>query len=133
MYYITSSKSQSGASWRAGESLKSEVPVGAELFVISGSVRDVESGETLREHALMRIPAKGELEVVGEDGGGKVWVKLAPFFNQAGPRGARAQAAAPEGARQAPLLQISRSCSFASGRGSRQLSTQLSFSQACAV
>ena len=109
------------------------MPVGAELFVMSGSVRDVESGKTLREHALMRIPAKGRLEVVGEEGGGKVWVKLAPFYNTLGPKGARAQGAAPEAARQAPLLQISRSCSFASGRGSRQLSTQLSFSQACAV
>lgn len=112
----------------AGESLKSDTPVGAELFVISGNVRDVESGQVLREHAMMRTPAKGELEVVGEEGGGKVWVKLAPFFNTTGPR-----AATPEQSRPAPLLQISRSCSFASGRGSRQLSTQLSFSQVCAV
>lgn len=112
----------------AGEELKCDVPVGAELFVMEGKVKDVESGTVLREHALMRIPAEGDLEVVGEEGGAKLWVKLAPFFNKLGPKRINSQATKP-----ASLLQISRSCSFASARGSRKLSTQLSFSQACAV
>lgn len=116
----------------AGEELKCDVPVGAELFVIEGRVKDSESGTVLREHALMRIPADGELEIVGEEGGAKVWVKLAPFFNKTGPK-KTGVAATQQQARALPLLQVQRSCSFASGRGSRQLSTQLSFSQACQV
>lgn len=109
-----------------GEQLKADSDLGCELFVIAGNVKDVESGTVLRRHALMRIPARGTLEVVGEAGGAKVWVKIAPFFNTQGPHPVREKSGI-------PALSITRSCSIASRGFSRQLSTQLSFSQACQV
>ena len=49
--------------------LQADAPEGGELFVISGNVRDRESGEELREHALMRVPAGEEISVAASDAG----------------------------------------------------------------
>lgn len=73
----------------AGEHLQANAPCGAEMFVMKGNVRDSESGDVLREWAMMRVPAgdgSNELSLVAEEGGAKVWVKIGPFWNTTGPR-----------------------------------------------
>lgn len=68
----------------AGERLKVDAAGGAEVFVITGTVRDEEDGETLREQSWMRVPAAGVVNAVAGDSGAKVWVKEGHLSN---PRG----------------------------------------------
>jgi len=60
-------------SWDANAKVNLDVPEGAELLVLEGTLK--ESGDDLRQHSWLRLPQGSKIEAIAGSEGAKVWIK----------------------------------------------------------
>jgi anti-sigma factor ChrR (cupin superfamily) len=59
--------------WEANAELKLDVPGGAELLMLNGTLS--EGGDNLKKHSWLRVPVGGTIKAKAGDHGAKVWLK----------------------------------------------------------
>lgn len=65
--------------WDSNAAITTNAADGGELFVLDGSL--IESGEELRKHSWLRVPAGSTINAVAGPEGAKVWIKIGHLKN----------------------------------------------------
>ncbi len=59
--------------WEAETEIEMETPDGAELLVLSGTLK--ETGDAMRQHSWLRIPTGGKISAKAGPNGARLWIK----------------------------------------------------------